>query len=123
MSSNNRGLGASGASTRPTRRESRAQTTGLASMITPATQEAAAEITAVDDPVTPSPAPSTKTTPRIQAAASKVQKVPYSTQIDHGTARRVDWLIRSKGYKKTDITADALDALLDILGVPPADEL
>ncbi|MGX7697772.1 hypothetical protein ACWPN4_23080 [Gordonia polyisoprenivorans] len=49
--------------------------------------------------------------------------MPFSTQIEMDTEKRVEWLIRTKGYKKTDITGDALDALLDALGVPPADKI
>lgn len=103
-------------STRPTRRAARDQATGLGSMLTNNDQPTE----------TPTPPPVAAVAPATRLAtaeAKRVQKVPYATQVDLDTAKRVDWLIRSKGFKKTDITCDALDALLDSLNVPAADDI
>jgi hypothetical protein len=91
---------------------------------------------------TPSPRTSRKgrgerTTPtRIPASATRLAavesstrstkkkpKVSYSTYVDADTNARVDWLVRHRGFTKTDITGDALDALLDTLNVPAADDI
>ena len=53
----------------------------------------------------------------------KKPKVSYSTYVDMDTNARVDWLVRHRGFTKTDITGDALDALLDALKVPSAADI
>jgi hypothetical protein len=57
------------------------------------------------------------------ASQKRPAKVPFSTQIELGTAKRLDWLVSKERFKLTDITGDALDELFDKLGVPPADDL
>lgn len=125
-------------STRPSRRAAREQSTGLGSMLSSGKDEAQAAVPASAAPPSPQPAGPTSeagaperpseqapvaAASRLSAAAKKIKKVPFSTQIEIDTEKRVEWLIRNKGYKKTDITGDALDALLDTLGVPSADRI
>lgn len=128
-------------STRPSRRAAREQSTGLGSMLSNSKEENAAPEASTDSAVSSSGSSRERTDApgeRVAAehrqsdlavaasrlsAAKKVRKVPFSTQIEMDTEKRVEWLIRTKGYKKTDITGDALDALLDAFGVPPADKI
>jgi len=125
-------------STRPSRRASREQSTGLGSMISrpdeaPETPPSAPAAAPTPAPAAPTPAPA-RTTPattepavttsRLAAASAKRSpKVSFSTYVDADTNKRVDWLIRHRGFKKTDITADALDKLLDEMQVPPASDI
>ena len=127
-------------STRPTRRQAREQATSLAAVVAPIsnpdpmptppaprvepepkapTEPAAEPKTSQKSTVTPSGGGAGK---RL-TAPKRTPKVPFSTQIEIGTARRLDWLVRERRYKLTDITGDALDELFDKLGVPTADDL
>jgi hypothetical protein len=84
------------------------------------TQPAAAE---PKTPRKPAVTPSDRGAGKRLTAPKRTPKVPFSTQIEIGTARRLDWLVRERRYKLTDITGDALDELFDKLGVPTADDL
>ena len=127
-------------STRPTRRQAREQATSLAAVVapvsspdpvpTPPALQVEPEPTAPTKPATepktprkPAVAPSDGGAGKRLTAPKRTPKVPFSTQIEIGTARRLDWLVRERRYKLTDITGDALDELFDKLGVPTADDL
>ena len=127
-------------STRPTRRQAREQATSLAAIVapvgspdstpTPQAAPAQSQPEASTEPVVePKRARKSAVTPtdggagKRLAAPKRTPKVPFSTQIEIDTARRLDWLVRERRYKLTDITGDALDELFDKLGVPSADDL
>lgn len=127
-------------STRPTRRQAREQATSLAAVVapvsspdpvpTPPALQVEPEPTAPTEPAMepktprkPAVTPSDRGAGKRLTAPKRTPKVPFSTQIEIGTARRLDWLVRERRYKLTDITGDALDELFDKLGVPTADDL
>lgn len=109
--------------TRPIRRQTREQAASLGSIIDP--DQAAA---APEKPASPSRPPKTATgakSRRLAATeAKKPLKQPLTTRIETTTGKRLDYLLQNNpAFKVTDVVGDALDALMDELDVPQADEL
>lgn len=107
---------------RPIRKQAREQAASLSTIVDP---DLAAPATPTPTAAATTPPATAGKTRRLAAATTKkVPKQPLSTQIEQGTGKRLDYLLRSNSaYKLTDVVGDALDALLDELDVPAADEL
>lgn len=74
-----------------------------------------------ETPMPPDAPPVPRPTLVPRARPAKTVKKPFATQIKLSTHGRLEWL-RRQDYSLTDTVDDALNAWLDAVGVPPADE-